>query len=199
MSRLLVYAGPNGSGKSSLREALGETTDVVIDPDRIARTINPQDPRAADRKAGAAALTLFRQSVQAGRSLSIETTLSGQTVLSRLREAKAAGLQIGLYYIALSDVETNVGRVALRAAAGGHYIEPGVVRRRAKSSLHNLPAAIALADRTVIFDNSGERHQRILEIDQGALHFLKEPPDWLAAVLPTIEANLVRSTRELGK
>lgn len=199
MSRLLVYAGPNGSGKSSLREALGETTDVVIDPDQIARAINPQNPRTADRQAGAAALTLFRQSIRDKRSLSIETTLSGQTVLNRLREAKAANLEIGLYYVALNDVETNVGRVALRAAAGGHYIEPEVVRRRAKSSLHNLPAAIALADRTVIFDNSGERHRRILEIDRGTLRILKEPPAWLAGVLPEIEANLVRFTDEFGE
>jgi predicted ABC-type ATPase len=190
LSRLLIYAGPNGSGKSSLRDALGETTDVVIDPDQIARTLNPRNPRAADRQAGSAALTLFRQSVQAGRSLSIETTLAGQTVLNRLRDARAAGLEIGLYYVALSDVETNVGRVVLRAAAGGHYIEPDVVRRRAKSSLRNLPAAIALADRTVIFDNSGERHRRILEIDRRAVRILQEPPDWLAAVLPAIKVSL---------
>jgi predicted ABC-type ATPase len=164
---------------------------VVIDPDQIARGINPKNPRAADRRAGVAALILFRECIQAGRSLSIETTLSGQTVLNRLREARAASLEIGLYYVGLDNVETNVGRVALRAAAGGHYIEPEVVRRRAKSSLRNLPAAIALADRTVIFDNSGERHQRILEINHGALRILKEPPDWLMAILPAIEVNLV--------
>ena len=81
MSRLIVYAGPNGSGKSSLRETFGETTDVVIDPDQIARAINPTDPRAVDREAGVTALTLFRETIEARRSLSLETTLSGRTVL----------------------------------------------------------------------------------------------------------------------
>jgi predicted ABC-type ATPase len=56
VSRLLVYAGPNGSGKSSLREALGETTETVIDPEQIARAIEPRDRHSANRKAGTAAL-----------------------------------------------------------------------------------------------------------------------------------------------
>ena len=189
MSRLLVYAGPNGSGKSSLREALGETTDTVIDPDQIARTIEPDNPRAADRKAGAAALLLFRRTIQARHSLSLETTLSGHTVLSRLGEARAAGYEIGLNYIALDDVEANVARIALRAAAGGHYIEPDVVRRRAQGSLRNLPAAITFADRTVIFDNSGERHRQILVIRLGRMEFFAEPPPWLERIIPEIRAR----------
>ncbi len=96
MSRLIVYAGPNGSGKSSLREIFGETTDVVIDPDQIARAINPRNPRAVDREAGESALTLFRETLQAKRSMSLETTLSGKTVLGRLRQAKSAGFEIGV-------------------------------------------------------------------------------------------------------
>lgn len=190
MSRLLVYAGPNGSGKSSLREALGETTETVIDPDQIARTIDPRNPRSVDRQAGAAALIAFRQSVQAGRSLSIETTLSGRTVLNRLRDARSAGYEVGLNYIALGDVEANVARVTLRAIAGGHYIEPDVVRRRARSSLSNLPVAIVLADRTMIFDNSGERHTLILEISHGKLEFFADMPPWLRRIMPRIEAKL---------
>jgi predicted ABC-type ATPase len=60
MTRLLVYAGPNGSGKSSLRDqgVLPDPVEVVIDPDRIARSLNPGDPRAADRAAGQAAIVL---------------------------------------------------------------------------------------------------------------------------------------------
>jgi predicted ABC-type ATPase len=96
--RLLVYAGPNGSGKSSLRDtgALPDPVEVVIDPDRIARKINPVEPRAADRVAGKTALALFESSLAAGRSLSLETTLAGHSILRRLRTAKAAGYDVEL-------------------------------------------------------------------------------------------------------
>ncbi len=149
---------------------MGDTTDIVIDPDQIARELNPANPRGADREAGIYALRLFHQTVQSGKSFSIETTLSGRTVMNRLGEAKAKGYELGLYYVALGDVENNVARVALRAAAGGHYIDPDIVRRRAKRSFDNLAEAIALADRTVIFDNTAERHERILEIGNGSVH-----------------------------
>ncbi len=73
MTRLLVYAGPNGSGKSSLRDqgTSPDPVEVVIDPDRIARSLNPEDPRSADRAAGQAALTLFSASLAERRSLSL--------------------------------------------------------------------------------------------------------------------------------
>jgi predicted ABC-type ATPase len=52
--------------------------------------------------------------------LSIETTLSGHTILKRLRETRDAGYEIGLNYIALNDLEVNITRVALWVMAGGH-------------------------------------------------------------------------------
>lgn len=88
MSLFIVYAGPNGSGKSTLREQLGEEAEIVIAPDRIARRINPADPRSVDREAGAEAIRLFRQTLLARRSMSLETTLTGHTVLKRMNEAE---------------------------------------------------------------------------------------------------------------
>ena len=93
MTRLLVYAGPNGLGKSSLRDqgTLPDPVEVVIDADRIARALNPADPRAADRAAGKVALVLFESSLAGRRFLSLETTLAGHSILRRVRTAKAAG------------------------------------------------------------------------------------------------------------
>jgi len=65
---LIVYAGPNGSGKSSLRDILNDTADVVIDPDRPARAVNPGQPRMADYAAGRWAIRLFHAALVEGRS-----------------------------------------------------------------------------------------------------------------------------------
>lgn len=52
MKRLIVYAGANGAGKSTLREGGSDPVDIAIDPDRIARRINPDAPRSVDLEAG---------------------------------------------------------------------------------------------------------------------------------------------------
>jgi len=115
---LIVIAGPNGSGKSSLRDALINPVAEVIDPDRIAREINPGNPEAVSREAGAAAIRQFERSLKDGRSISLETTLSGHSGLMRMKRAKAAAYDVSLVYVALTDAELNVSRVAARVRQG---------------------------------------------------------------------------------
>lgn len=100
-------------------------------------------------------------------------------------------------YVAVDDPETNIRRVAARAAKGGHWIEPEVVRRRVAGSLENLPAAVAIADRTVLLDNTGAAHRPMLTVERGRILFqAPEPPPWLAGQLPRIAAELERVARE---
>ena len=191
MTRLLVYAGPNGSGKSSLRDqgAQPDPVDVVIDPDRIARSLNPADPRAADAAAGKATLALFAGSLAARRSMSLETTLAGRSTLRRLGVAKAAGYDVELRYVALGNVALNVQRVRARAAAGGHFIEPADIRRRHAGSLANLPGALAIVDRAILADNSGAEHRVVLEMAGGrVVRSVPDLPGWLLPLMPAITA-----------
>jgi predicted ABC-type ATPase len=191
VKELIVYAGPNGSGKSSLRDILNDTTEVVIDPDRLAREINPDQPRTADYAAGRRAVRLFHAALEDGRSISLETTLTGRTVMARLHAARAASYGITLIYIALHSAELNVQRVAQRVSRGGHAIEPSVVRRRVAESQANLPQALALAHRAVVLDNSGPAHRRLLEIRNRSVVFESpDMPDWLKRRLPTIRMVL---------
>ncbi|CAH2605934.1 Zeta_toxin domain-containing protein (plasmid) [Rhodovastum atsumiense] len=191
MTRLLVYAGPNGSGKSSLRDqgAQLDPVEVVIDPDQIARSLNPTAPRAADRAAGKAALTLFGHSLAARRSISLETTLAGHSVLRRFRAAKAAGYDIELRYVALETVALNIQRVRARAARGGHFIAPADIRRRYSASLANLPEALAIVDRAILADNSGAVHRVVLEMaEQRITRAVPDLPGWLLPLMPRIRS-----------
>ena len=193
MTRLLVYAGPNGSGKSSLRDqgAVPDPVEVVIDPDRIARELSPADPRAADRAAGKAALALFATSVAERRSLSLETTLAGHSILRRLRAAKAAGYDVELRYVALENVALNIQRVRARAARGGHFIEPADIRRRHAASLANLPEGLAIVDRAILADNSGMAHRVVLEMTgQRITRAVPDLPSWLLPLMPRIRSLL---------
>jgi predicted ABC-type ATPase len=72
MPRLIIYAGPNGAGKSTLRDVGNDQIDVIIDADRIAKTLGgPQNEVAAGR----AAIKLFEASIAQAKSISLETTL----------------------------------------------------------------------------------------------------------------------------
>ena len=191
MTDLIVFAGPNGSGKSSVRDAAANPAEVVIDPDRIARQLNPADPRSVDAQAGKAAVRLFEESLAQGQSICLETTLTGHSAVLRMQRAKDAGYAVSLVYVALHDPELNVRRVAARVRQGGHRIDPATIRRRVGASLANLSRALAIADQAIVLDNSGPTHRRVLETAAGRVTYLSEPlPQWLDRQMPAILAAL---------
>lgn len=187
MTDFIMFAGPNGSGKSSARDAIANPVDVVIDPDRIAREINPEAPRSVDTPAAKEALRRFERSIAEGKSVSMETTLTGHTAVMRLQQAKDAGYTVGLIYVALDNPEMNVSRVAERVRRGGHGIAPDVVRKRVGTSQANLPRALAIVDQAVVLDNSGKQHERVMETAAGRVTYLAERlPKWLNDQMPEI-------------
>ena len=197
MKRLIVYAGANGAGKSSLRAGGADSVEMEIDPDSIARQINPADPRSVDFAAGKEAIRQFDQAVVAGTSLSLETTLTGRTVLLRMQAAKDAGYDVTLRYVAVANADLNLDRIEARAAKGGHWIEPDTVCRRVAGSMDNLATAIGIADRTFLLDNSGNEHHQVLKIEHGRITYeAPNPPSWLTQQMPRILAALERVAQQ---
>jgi predicted ABC-type ATPase len=91
MPVLTVVAGANGSGKSTLTKLSGVNT-LLIDPDAIAREIDPVNPTSAAIAAGRQALVLCQQYVESERSFVVETTLAGKSYLNLMREVKKPSL-----------------------------------------------------------------------------------------------------------
>lgn len=187
----LFYAGPNGSGKSTLRELDDDSRiQTHIDPDAIARAMNAGDAQAADLSAGREALRRFKAALVAKTSFSMETTLSGASILKRMADARAAGFEVALRYVALDDPDENVARVADRVARGGHHIPEVVIRRRYTESLENLPRAIVLCDKAIIRDNSGTHAVTHLVIENNTIERRTEaPPQWIV----TVEARIAQA------
>ena len=193
---LLVIAGPNGSGKSTLRrwlEAQGIALPDHIDPDEIASSLDGEDTqrtreaqRIADERRG--------RFLSEGRSFSFETVLSHPSKIAFMREARAAGYCIILYYVAIADPLVNVARVADRVAKGGHAVPEEKIRSRYQRSMSLLAEAARAADRAYVFDNSGLGGERCLSavIEGGDLSTVaSDPPDWVSKFLIaplTIEA-----------
>jgi len=136
----------------------------------------------------------------AKKSISLETTLSGSTILKRIRAAKDAGYDIELRYIALATVDLHVKRVEQRVRLGGHAVPVATIVRRYHDSLRNLPEAVKLAGRLLVIDNSGREKRFLLRMESGQiLERDTEPPNWLLMRLPAILSalNLAEQERRL--
>lgn len=97
MPTFTVIAGPNGSGKSTLTAAVNFEGRVnLVDPDAIARRINPSEPALAAAAAAREAIARCRQYLANKTSFAVETTLAGKGAIAMMRQAKSAGFRIQL-------------------------------------------------------------------------------------------------------
>jgi predicted ABC-type ATPase len=185
---LIIIAGANGSGKSTFTSSIQGTLNLpLIDPDAEARRIRPGEPELAAIAGGKQAIQLARAYLNNNQSFIVETTLSGNTYLKMIRNAKQQGWQVDLIYIGIDNVEINIDRVAQRVAVGGHNVPIEDIRRRCERSLVNLSIALRLVDNASIYDNSTPvGYQNLLIIENGKIRQQAvQLPQWLIKALPS--------------
>lgn len=159
--RLIVVAGPNGAGKTSITEQLLRHEWMggceYVNPDFIARDeFGDWNAPEAVQRAALRAAEIREDCVREGRSLAFETVLSMPDKLDFIARAKAAGFFVRLFFVGTDDPSINAKRIALRVMEGGHEVPIGKIISRYARSLANCLAAIRLADRTYLYDNSVE-------------------------------------------
>ena len=181
MPTLTVIAGPNGSGKSTLTRSFEfEGRDRLLDPDTIARGLNPLNPSAAAISAGRDVLNRTADYLKRGLSFAVETTLSSRGRLELIGTAKSRGYEIHLVFIGMDSPERCITRIRTRAAQGGHAIPDADVRRRYVRSIANAAQALRSADVAKFYDNSGNRARLILVANAGIVVWQASPvPEWL--------------------
>lgn len=166
MKHLEIFAGPNGSGKSTFAETLflqdKNKSPRFINSDVIATGISPLDVDAAAFSAGRIMLEAINESIAQGLNFAFETTLSGKTWTGVIREAKAQGYQITIYYLFLDRVQDNLKRIKHRTKIGGHNVPHETVKRRYPKSIVNFwnlyrPSS----DNWFIFNNSGKKPKQV--------------------------------------
>lgn len=178
MPTLLVVAGPNGCGKSTLTRTSGFRGLEIIDPDTIARSMTSGNPARE-------ALLWRRDALAAGRSHLLETTLAGSGTLRHMTAARRAGYRIVLHYVSVAAPDLALDRIRNRVALGGHDVPEADARRRFVRSHANLPAAMARADLTLLYDNTDpdRPHREVAILGDGARWIAGPVPGWAAAAL----------------
>ena len=159
----------------------------VLDPDAVACLLNPSDPSRADIAAGREVLSRWRQLIGRRANFAVETTLAGIGPIERIRQAKLAGYQIRVYYVAIDTAELNVERVRRRVLQGGHNIPESAIRRRYRRSLANAPVALALADNGSVVDNTFYQAITVLELEAGRICWqAPNLPGWVAKIVAAV-------------
>ena len=161
--RCIVIAGPNGAGKTTFaREFLPREAGVIhfVNVDLIAGGLSPLDPNLVSIAAGKLLLKELRRLVQARADFAFESTLSGLAYASRIKDWKASGYRVEIYFVRLSSVELALRRIAARVKQGGHDVPRQDVLRRFDRSWKNFENVYRpLADGWAVYDNSGESPQ----------------------------------------
>lgn len=178
---MYVFAGNNGSGKSTIRNLIVDRLgiSVNIDPDALARRIDPLNPEMRKVSAGKEAIKLARECVRNGRDFSIETTLAGGNAIRLIQAAKSNNFEVTMFYVGLGDYQLNIERVANRVRNGGHHIPTEDIIRRHDTSIRNLLNNLSLIDYLMVIDNSSSEGDIVLQTSGSSiLHRAEHIPDW---------------------
>lgn len=161
--QLIIIGGANGSGKTTFaREIVAEFGIEYLGADEIAAEIDKENPEKVAVQAARIFSRRLEESIENGKSLLVESTLSGVSLRKYLVRAKTENFKISVYFIYLSSAELCVNRVAARVKRGGHHVPAEDVLRRFERANYNFWNVYKdLADDWHLFFNVGDDFQQI--------------------------------------
>lgn len=197
---IYVLAGTNGAGKSSIGGAMIRAAGAdYFNPDEAARQILEANPGSSVAETNSAAWLegkrLLERAIAEHGSFAFETTLGGATITQLLAGAIDAGIDVHIWYMALSSPEIHLARVRSRVSRGGHDIPERDVRRRYDASRQNLIELLPRLASLRVYDNSADADpaigaapapQLLLHQERGrVVHHcdLGTAPEWVKPIL----------------
>lgn len=154
---IFAFAGVNGAGKSTAgARVLGQTGQAWFNPDAYARNLLGRfgcTQPEANAEAWQEGMRRLEQAIAQGGNFAFETTLGGNTVTRKLREATATH-DVSIWFTGLDSPERHLARIRFRVARGGHDIPAEKVRERYDTSRRNLIALMPFLSQLQVYDNS---------------------------------------------
>lgn len=200
MPRLFIISGCNGSGKTTasyavLPEMLG--CSEFVNSDEFAKHLAPFSPETASVGASRYMLIKMKRLLEQRKDFCIETTLATRSLLKVIKDAKAIGYHVTIFYLWLNSPDLAVSRVKARVASGGHNIKEETIRRRYNMGLHYLfRDFMPVSDRWIICDNSEDKLKLVAESSEAGLT-VRDPEAF--GKIKTINSAYEKELREASK
>lgn len=192
---LVLFAGPNGSGKTTVTKRISKhklLPALYLNPDDIASEINPFDSWGARIAAGRKAVELRNAYLEDRKSFVMETTLSGVSEISFIKEALSKGYSVTAIYVAIKDTLDNITRVKTRVKQGGHGIPHEDIARRRERSLKNLSFLIDNLPRVIVIDNTSKMRPILRKNDNKITYVSSDLPVWFTSSISNEKINKYR-------
>jgi predicted ABC-type ATPase len=141
MPHVILIAGPNGAGKSTAAPGILQgalTVSQFVNADTIALGLSAFAPENAAMQAGRVMLMRLRSLAESRENFAFETTLASKTFAPWIAQLKVSGYQFHLIFLALSNPELAIERVAERVRMGGHAVPTATIRRRYIAGIRNF-------------------------------------------------------------
>ena len=193
-------AGVNGAGKSTAGEReLTQAGLVWFNPDTFTRKLMEASGASLEDANAMAWQQGVRQldtALTNGTDYAFETTLGGNTIARKLREANKTH-DVLMWFTGLDSPEHHIARVQQRVARGGHDIPAAKIRDRFESSRKNLIVLLPHLTQLQVYDNSTDailgqpmpNPRLLLQLEHGRITYpndidtLKHTPDWAKPIL----------------
>src|SRR5256885_2094595 len=114
---LYILAGPNGVGKTTFADRYlpDEAKQLeFVNADLIAGGLSPYDPDSVSIEAGKIALKRIRELIAQRIGFTWETTMSGRSAASWLRNARDNGFFLKTYFLWVREPAITITRVRQR-------------------------------------------------------------------------------------
>ncbi|MDE2408191.1 MAG: hypothetical protein KGL91_10080, partial [Xanthomonadaceae bacterium] len=212
MTRPIVFvlAGVNGAGKSTAGgHELTRAGLTWFNPDSYARSLVTKLGYPQEQANGIAwkkGVEQLETALANGLDYAFETTLGGNTIVAKLRQATATH-DVVMWFCGLDSPEHHMARVRFRVSKGGHDIPEEKIRERYSTSLANLTTLLPQLAQLQVYDNSVDavpgkpmpNPRLLLQMEAGRITWpidtgtLRQTPDWAK---PVLEAALQLHARQ---
>lgn len=171
MSTYTIFAGINGAGKTSIYKSIyyDENKDEKrINTDEMVARIGSWRDSNLQMKCAREAVKLIKEYLTNDVSFNQETTLSGNSIVKNIKNAKEKGFYIIMNYIGVESPEIAKERVRIRVSKGGHGIPDEDIERRYYESFKNLQRVIDICDEINVYDNT-EMFKEMINFKSGKI------------------------------
>lgn len=154
--KIIIVGGANGVGKTTFAYQYRDEYKIdYLGADEIAATIVGNDKNEnVELKEGKLFFKRFEEYLNTGKSVIVESTLSGTGLSRQLEKFKEKGFTIHLVYVFLDDFDFCNNRISLRVKKGGHFVPVEDVERKFYRSFTNFYRLyLPLADKWQIIYN----------------------------------------------